>query len=273
MVACRGFWPEERQWLAGLSGQGTCEACFEAIGSAAHRLHECAPLQSVLVFARLEDRLPPLALPHWRNPSLAPLAYHALPPREGVWQPTAAGELEGDISFGHDGISFGDGSGKQQHEIESAVATWAVVRKAGDLEVSRVRGRVDGWFATVPRAELTALVWHLRSASSPATYIGDCKEVIRGVAAGAPAALTSSKSLHADLWRLVGQLLHDHGVGLSFTKTKAHRSQAEAVRSIDDPVDNWMGNQAADAYAKELCITTARDDLETESFLGFVMLG
>lgn len=215
----------------------------------------------------------PLALPHWRNPSLAPLAYHALPPREGVWQPTAAGELEGDISFGHDGISFGDGSGKQQHEIESAVATWAVVRKAGDLEVSRVRGRVDGWFATVPRAELTALVWHLRSASSPATYIGDCKEVIRGVAAGAPAALTSSKSLHADLWRLVGQLLHDHGVGLSFTKTKAHRSQAEAVRSIDDPVDNWMGNQAADAYAKELCITTARDDLETESFLGFVMLG
>ena len=32
VVACGGFWPAERKWLAGFVGHGTCEACFEAIG-------------------------------------------------------------------------------------------------------------------------------------------------------------------------------------------------------------------------------------------------
>ena len=43
VVACGGFWPEERRWLAGLSRQGTCEACYEAIGTTQHRLYCCAP--------------------------------------------------------------------------------------------------------------------------------------------------------------------------------------------------------------------------------------
>ena len=47
------------------------------------------------------------------------------------------------------------------------MATWAVVRlNAADPDsgvVSLVRGNVGGWFSTLPRAELPALLWHLRS--------------------------------------------------------------------------------------------------------------
>ena len=43
VVACGGFWPEERRWLAGLMGHGTCDACRAAIGSSHHRLYSCEP--------------------------------------------------------------------------------------------------------------------------------------------------------------------------------------------------------------------------------------
>ena len=126
--------------------------------------------------------------------------------------------------------------------------------------MSRVRGLVSGWFTTVPRAELTALVWHLRSATAPATYVGDCKEVVRGALAGLPETLTDSRSLHADLWRRVKDLIGERGGGLSYVKTKAHRSRAEAECSTDDPLENWLGNDAADSYAKDLCLRKSSED-------------
>ena len=48
--------------------------------------------------------------------------------------------------------------------------------------------------------------------------------------------------------------------GLSVAKTKAHRSRAEAERSDEDPLANWLGNNAADAHAKDLCLAAARGD-------------
>ena len=57
-----------------------------------------------------------------------PLALHALPPRATTWQPIVNEEPQGDTSFGHAGAAFGDGSGEYQHEIETSVATWSVVR-------------------------------------------------------------------------------------------------------------------------------------------------
>ena len=260
VVACGGFWPEERRWLAGLSGHGTCEACCEATGSPRHRLYQCEPLQFTLHCARCEERLPARALDREWSRALEPLATWGLPPRAVTWQPIPAEDPQGDISVGHAGLSFGDGSGQHQSESETAVAAWAVVRMDGSSCCSEVRGVADGWFPTVPRAELSALVWHLRLALCPATYVGDCANVIRGALMGVTEALTSARSLHADLWRQVAWLLSDHGPGLSFVKTKAHRSRAEAERSADDPLQNWRGNQAADAHAKELCLSRASTD-------------
>ena len=213
-----------------------------------------------LAFARLEDRLPTRPLRCDQKPQLAPLAYHGLPPRADCWQPTAATEPEGDASVGHTGTSYGDSSGYHQQELELAVATWAVVRMIGEQAVSRVRSQVSGWFPTVPRAELTALAWHLQSALAPATYVGDCKEVIRGARARVPEALTNSRSLHADLWRQVKQLIDGRCEGLCFVKTKAHRSRAEAERNQEDPIENWLGNDAADSYAKDLCRSLSNGD-------------
>ena len=212
----------------------------------------------------MRNRLPARVVAH-RRPSWSPLALRGLPPLPLIWQPIKGAELEGDSSYGHMGNSFGDGSGKHQDEIQTATATWSVVRMSGGHPRSTVRGRVLGWFPTVPRAELSALVWHLRSATCPATYIGDCAGVIRGVQDGVPEALTSSKSLHADLWQRVAHLLKDHGPGLLFIKTKAHRSRAEAERSVDDPLMHWLGNQAADEHAKELCRDLARNDARLQA--------
>ena len=260
VVCCGGFWPEERRWLAGMTGQGTCEACFEAIGSERHRLYECGAIHATLTYARLEGRIPIRALDRRWNSELAPLALHALPPKAALWQPETAQDPEGDLSAGHTGITFGDGSGERQSEVDSRLATWAIVRLTGDGHVhSRLRGRVGGWFPTVPRAELTALVWHLRLSLIQATYVGDCAEVIRGAQSGVSAAYTSLRSFHADLWKQVAILMNDHGPGLSFVKTKAHRSRSEAAQSEDDPLFYWQGNHSADEHCKSLCKSLAAD--------------
>ena len=69
VFSCGNFWPEERRWLAGYTGQGSCEACFKAIGTVQHRIYECDALQQMsLIFARLEERLPARAL---RSPTEA----------------------------------------------------------------------------------------------------------------------------------------------------------------------------------------------------------
>jgi hypothetical protein len=110
---------------------------------------------------------------------------------------------------------------------------------------------VSGWFPTVPRSELEALLWHLTFSLAPATYVGDCKYVIDGVRDGVPDKLTNSRSFNADLWRKVAAKLEDHGNdGHKFLKTKAHRSRQEAAQSDDDPIWCWLGNDAADREAK-----------------------
>jgi hypothetical protein len=263
-VVCGCFWPEERRWLAGLTREGTCSACFEAIGSARHRLHDCEPLRVALDMAVWADRLPRAAAHRRWDPALAPLEIRGLPPKAHLWQPTLVEEQVGDLSYGHTGTSFGDGSGLRQDQSELRVATWAVVRLCDpdpDSNVaSAVSGNVGGWFPTVPRAELSALIWHLRSALAPATYVGDCKSVIDGILHGVSSRLTGARGLHADLWREAARLLKDHGCALSFDKTKAHRSRQAAEESVDDPAWYWAGNGAADHHAKKLCHSMADKD-------------
>jgi hypothetical protein len=123
----------------------------------------------------------------------------------------------GDLSFGHVGVTFGDGSGERQDCRASRVATWAVARLeetgVDDAVRSTARGVVGGWFPTGPRAELEAYIWHLRASLAPAQYVGDCKYVIDGAEAGVPERLTGARSFNADLWRQAATLLAEHGPG------------------------------------------------------------
>ena len=112
----------------------------------------------------------------------------------------------------------------------------------------------------MPRAELSALVWHLHAALVPALYVGDCKAVIDGALHGVPSKLQGAESLHADLWRQVARLCADHGPGLKVCKAKAHRSKQEAESSVDDPTWHWAGNRAVEAKARMLCKQIAFDD-------------
>ena len=163
--------------------------------------------------------------------------------------------MAGDTSEGHSGVSFGDGSGDRQECAVGRVSTWAVVRLdvLGDEVVAQsiMTGVVSGWFPTVPRAELEALLWHLRTSLAPATYVGDCKYVIDGAKEGVPERLVSSRSFNADLWRKVAEQLEHHGqADHKVQKTKTHRSKQAATDSMDDPVLCWVGNDTADREAK-----------------------
>ena len=92
--------------------------------------------------------------------------------------------------------------------VVGRVATWAVV-SPGAYEEDRdgqsvLAGAVSGgWFPTAPRVELEALLWHLRTSLAPATYVGNCKNVMDGVRAFVPAGSVSSRSFYADLWRQI----------------------------------------------------------------------
>ena len=43
---CRGFWTEERKWLAGRLSSATCEGCFEAVATEEHCTHDCGALDA-----------------------------------------------------------------------------------------------------------------------------------------------------------------------------------------------------------------------------------
>ena len=84
---------------------------MEAIGTPWHRLFAREPLKvalQLLVWERGLTRSE--ARRHW-NPTFAPFVLQALPPKACLWQPTLKSDPRGDLSFGHSGTSFGDGSG------------------------------------------------------------------------------------------------------------------------------------------------------------------
>ena len=235
-----------------MRGDGTCEACLEATGTQTHRLHDCERMQVSMLFQFIAGRVrrEPAGM---RDEGWAPLLEYGLPPMADLWQPSEEGFSEGQLAGSWTGEVFGDGSGFAQERRESGIATWAVFRSAdhGQSE-TLARGTVGGWFPTVPRAELTAYCAALRTALIPSEYIGDCGYVISGAKHGIDKTLASSRCLHADLWREARRLLLDHGPGIVASKTKAHRSEAVARLSSDDPHRWWVGNARADAHAKQL---------------------
>ncbi len=197
-----------------------------------------------------------------REAGYAPLLNMGLPPQPLDWQFDDVEFVEGDFDFVTDGYVYGDGSGYFQDDVSSRIATWSIVRMAdgGDdgMEVEMMRrGSIGGWCPTVPRGELRALIEFLRYGSLTATFVGDCRYVVDGVASGVSAKLRSSTSIDADLWRMVHSLICDHGAIPRVIKTKAHRSRTRAALDQDDGLHHWRGNQAADQAAKSLARSRA----------------
>ncbi len=151
-----GLWTEERRWLAGYSGHGTCSACHWAIGSLAHKVVGCDALAPVLAEQRALGRIARWRQNDWED-GLEPLRYLGLPPLMAQIAPAEVDFEEGYLTQGWDGPSYGDGSGLNQNVPECRIATWAVIRQAdesGEADapaLETLRGRVGGWFGTVAR--------------------------------------------------------------------------------------------------------------------------
>ncbi len=259
IVSAAAVWSDERRWLAGYAEEPTCTTCYEKVGDDEHFYGgECEGVQVALWWENLAGR--PQQLPEqFSEPALAPLTQLCWPPRVGRWLPVEKREDEGHLTMSCE-RSFGDGSGYRQRLRRGRVATWAVTRidEAGTA-VESLRGVVDGYFSTVPRGEIKALIAHLRHAGPAAVYVGDCQHVLDAARHGVPPRLLAARSANPDLWAEVDRLLRDHGAPMELVKVKAHASREAALAYGTSPLD-WMGNIAADAHCRELARDIAAQD-------------
>ncbi len=253
IVAVGGLWPEARRWTAGYCGVGTCTSCFMAIGNYRHRLVECHALEDHLLWHRIAGRLghdnPALT----SDASLSPLIEMALPPKILGWSPLEGENVQGSLHSASGEKSYVDGSGRAQDMPHQRVSTWAVVRRPaeGGLAGEVVRGRVAGWFRTVPRAEIRAAIEWLEHAQPTATGVSDCQHVVDVIAGGVSARWTSAASFNADLWKRAKKAVDKLGGNARLVKTRAHRSRSAAIDDTDEPFEHWVGNSVADYHARQ----------------------
>ncbi len=261
VVVCQGYWTSERRWKAGMRGTGTCDGCYLEIGDAQHEFHDCGAIQASLILERAAGRLEKRTVIEDRA-GWAPLLEAGLPPKIAGWAPIELEFVQGALQQGHDGDTYGDGSGVHQQSREARIATWSVLRltpgrRDGHI-LEKLRGNVAGWCPTVPRAEMRALEEHLRHSGMDGTYIGDCKSVVEAASDGVPNSWTKSGNVNADLWHKIRALQLDHGAPMKATKVAAHRSRSE-MTAIGRELD-WLGNDAADKWAKDLAKDIAAED-------------
>ncbi len=252
VIAVGGFWPEERRWRAGFCGTGTCSSCFAEIATDGHRLGSCDALRSHLLWHKMAGRIVS-DLPAGLGDDLAPLREMALPPMPHGWEPLRGEKIQGSLRKSA-AMVFSDGSGIAQDARTRAVSTWAVVRGPADGGLARevMRGRVDGWFRTVPRAEIRGAIAAVEASGAQTPCAFDCQHVVDVLRNGISKRWTGSAAFNADLWRRAKRAL-DGGAGpIMVIKTKAHRSRAAAEVDVDDPLIHWIGNDAADHHAKQL---------------------
>jgi hypothetical protein len=114
-----------------------------------------------------------------------------------------------------------------------------------------LRGVVPGYFSTVPRGEILALLKHLLHVGPAAVYVGDCQHVLDSVRHGVCPRLLLARGKNPDLWAKVKTALDDHGALMPVVKIKAHASRSSAVAS-GTPAEDWDGNDAADRHCRQL---------------------
>ncbi len=254
------IWHEVRRWKGGYLPTGTCLGCFMYLGTAAHK-RSCPAMQADLLMQNIAGRhqAPPEVKAMETDESMGPLLIRGLPPKRWGWHPVEVDYVEGSLAMGRQGIFYGDGSGRKSCSQHRGAATYSCIGPAdsnsgdGAGGGQQLRGRVGGWFPTVPRAEISAYLSFLRHASMPSSYGGDCQHVIDIADAGIPGEVTSSASVNADLWREARRLAEDHdGERIRHVKIRAHRSFEAAAGEGPEAVANWRGNCLADHAAKSL---------------------
>ncbi len=261
VVVCQGYWTSDRRWKTGMRGTGTCDGCHLEVGDAQHEFHNCGAVQADLILERASGRLAKRTSINDKA-GWEPLLEAGLPPKIVGWSPVEMEFVQGALQQGHDGDTYGDGSGVHQHNREVRVATWSVLRLVPGRNdghiLEKLRGNVAGWCPTVPRAEMRALEEHLRHCGIDGTYIGDCKSVVEAARDGVPVSWTKSGNVNADLWQRIRTLQLDHGAPMKATKIAAHKSRS-AMTALGREMD-WLGNDAADAWAKDLAKSIAAQD-------------
>ncbi len=162
--------------------------------------------------------------------------------------------IEGDVTHGFCGDAFGDGSGYDQDQRDSRVASWSLTRGRSGEDEEKVRGIIEGWTPTVPRGELMAYQFFLQRTGPNGIYVGDCKNIIEAAQNGVPAKWASSHNINADLWRDTLALQKDHEELPRAVKVRAHRTlgAAEADAGEGGGRERWEGNNSADLHAKAL---------------------
>ncbi len=247
--------PEEWRWKeAGMRPTGSCLSCLQDVGSAWHKSNDCGSVEQDITWMRARGR-------RIRRPrdeiDMMPLATLGIPPLTHLHRPREIALREGTLVRGTSGCLFGDASGVGWPQQAPEVVTWSVITLARDGESlsQSSSGTCRGWYPSVARGELQALVEMLEAALIPATYVGDCQYVVDGFEAGVPRSFTSSESVHADLWRRARWLVNDHGPGIDVIKIKAHRSKTRAEHEDGTGgLELWHGNKFADATAKGLAL-------------------
>ncbi len=233
---------------------GSCLSCLQDIGSSWHKSNDCGAVEQGITWMRAGGR-------RIRRPSdeiyLLPLATLGIPPRTRRHRPREVALREGTLMRGTSGHLFGDASGVGWPQQAPEVVTWSVITLARDGEslAQSMSGTCRGWYPSVARGELQALVEMLEAALIPATYVGDCHYVVDGLEAGVPLSFASSESVHADLWRRARWLVNDHGPGVTAVKIKAHRSRTRAQNEGGaGGLELWHGNRLADATGTGLAL-------------------
>jgi ribonuclease HI len=243
IVAVGGIWTEERRWKAGYAGTASCNSCFLAIGTPRHRFHDCDALKQQMLWERLAGRtVIRCVADHY--PSRAPLVEMGLPPRAASLYPVHGECIQGSLAR-RGGEVFIDGSGFEQDSRCGRTAAWSAIRgpcpRASGAAHEVVRGRVEGWFRTVARAELRGAVAALEAAAPGTRSVHDCAFVVAGLEHGVPTEWCSSRNFNADLWSRARAALARIGGGIEVVKTKAHRSRQQAE---DDEYDHVGGGWA-----------------------------
>ncbi len=285
LVCVGGYWSYEKRWLAGFLPTGSCLHCLQAIGTTAHVVNGCGRVLDHVQWAHNAGRVR-RASQMIDDTAMGPLRTRGLPPLKGQWAPVVGKRREGHLRHGLTGTYFGDGSGYGQDSITKRRATWGVlgprtahVGYRGDavLEIVEAanwcRGQVDGWFATVPRGELTALLEFCAAAGDDSTYVGDCRYVLDVIDQGIPQKFCAARCKDADLWRRIKHIKSTRCVRLHFRKVKAHAAWSSAASGGATAEADWIGNDRVDALAKALCKTvyqeesTAHDDDSTDEYV------
>ncbi len=90
------------------------------------------------------------------------------------------------------------------------------------------------------------------------SFATDCAAVFYGFQNLVKA--TRYTCMHAGLWRQIADACE--GRNIAVRKVKAHRSEAEA--RIENDIDDFVGNDVADAHAKHIAREASFRELEVE---------